>query len=355
MPAYKNKKNNKWFVKYSYVDEEGKKKYITKRGFDTKREALQWEDDNRKQVLNKKDMLFEDFVDKYKLNHLIRLKPDTAKIKSSIIDNIITPFFKGFKMTEIGVNDVVEFQNTLLDEKANNGKGYSESYIRTVHSVLVALLGFACKEYGLDKNPAQIAGGVGSLQSRSDEFWTYEEYKKFIDYYRSDKETYYAFEVLYWSGMRRGELLALTPEDFDFRNDLVHINKTLNEDADEDTDNLPKTESSKRFIKLPKSLCMELSEYIEEKQKGSKQRVFDMSPSKLNRKVDIGSKATGVKRIRIHSFRHSHASLLIKLGYSPMAIASRLGHSGSYVVHRYSHMWPGSQEEIARRLDDIGK
>ena len=150
MPAYKNNKNNKWFVKYAYVDEEGKKRYITKRGFETKRDALKWEADNRRQVLNKKDMLFEDFVDKYKLNHLIRLKPSTAKIKSTIINKLITPFFQGYKMSEIDMQDVVEFQNTLLCDEANDGKGYSESYIRTVHSVLVAIFNYACKEYGLD-------------------------------------------------------------------------------------------------------------------------------------------------------------------------------------------------------------
>ena len=65
-----------------------------------------------------------------------------------------------------------------------------------------------------------------------------------------------------------------------------------------------------------------------------------------------GSKAAGVKRIRIHDLRHSHVSLLIEMGFSAVAIAERVGHESIDITYRYAHLFPDKQTEMANRLDD---
>mgnify|MGYP000033048683 FL=1 len=70
--------------------------------------------------------------------------------------------------------------------------------------------------------------------------------------------------------------------------------------------------------------------------------------------MEYGCKASGVKRIRVHDIRHSHASLLVEMGFSPLLIAERLGHEKvQTTMDTYSHLYPNKQVEIARQLDGI--
>lgn len=80
-------------------------------------------------------------------------------------------------------------------------------------------------------------------------------------------------------------------------------------------------------------------------------RLVLATKSFLHHEMDRGSKAAGVKRIRIHDLRHSHVSLLIELGYSALAIADRLGHESTEVTMRYAHLFPNKQEDMADDLE----
>ena len=76
----------------------------------------------------------------------------------------------------------------------------------------------------------------------------------------------------------------------------------------------------------------------------------------LRHEMDRGCAASGVKRIRIHDLRHSHASLLIELGYSPLLIAERLGHENiETTLQTYSHLYPNKQGELAAQLETMQK
>ena len=197
---------------------------------------------------------------------------------------------------------------------------------------------------------------MGSEEHKEMLFWTKEEYKRFADEMMDKPVSFYAFEMLYWCGIREGELLALTAADFNFDKETVTINKSYQCLHGEDVITSPKTKKSNRTIKMPKFLCEEMQEYI-----GmlyglkKKDRIFTVTKSYLHHEMDRGAKATGVKRIRIHDLRHSHISLLIDMGFSAVAIADRVGHESIEITYRYAHLFPSKQAEMADRLDDLGK
>ena len=138
-------------------------------------------------------------------------------------------------------------------------------------------------------------------------FWTKEEYKKFSFEMMDKPVSFYAFEMLYWCGIREGELLALTAADFDFEKETVRINKSYQRLHGEDVITTPKTKKSNRIIKMPKFLCEEMQEYLQMLYGlKKKDRIFTVTKSYLHHEMDRGAKAAGVKRIRIHDLRHPY-------------------------------------------------
>ena len=183
-------------------------------------------------------------------------------------------------------------------------------------------------------------------------FWTKEEYLKFAEAMMDKPVSYYAFEMLYWCGIRLGELLALTPKDFDFEKQTLTINKSYQRLNGKDVITSPKTKKSNRTIKMPKFLCEEMQDYIgmlyeiEENE-----RLFRITKHYLHHEMDRGAKEAGVKRIRIHDLRHSAISLLIEMGFSALAIAERVGHESIDITYKYAHLFPTKQTEMANKLD----
>ena len=85
-------------------------------------------------------------------------------------------------------------------------------------------------------------------------------------------------------------------------------------------------------------------------------RLFPYTKHFLYHEMEYGCKASGVKRIRVHDIRHSHASLLVEMGCSPLLIAERLGHEKvQTTMDTYSHLYPNKQAEVARQLDAIAR
>ena len=356
MAVYKDEERKTWYVRMRYKDEDGKSREVKKRGFATKREAEKWEKANRKSdpiESANSDMLFASFVELYKEYHFPRIRDSTAKIKGNIIDKYLIPFFGSFSVGKVTVSDVICFQNGLLE--LDDEHHLSKSYLATIHSVLSSMFNYGMKYIGLQSNPASEAGNIGSLKSNSDRFWDLEQYKKFIGQFEKGSTLYLAYEVLYWTGIRRGELLALTPGDFDFSKMSVAISKTKYTLDGETLIAPPKTESGKRVVILPDSLGREIQEYINKTGKGNSDSLFPVSSTILMNRMKAAVAKAGIEQIHIHDLRHSHVSLLIRRGFSPVAISSRLGHRGAYVVHRYAHMWPGIQKEMAGMMDELNK
>lgn len=149
-----------------------------------------------------------------------------------------------------------------------------------------------------------------------------------------------------------GELLALTPADFDFDRQTVTISKSYQRLKGKDVITSPKTVKSNRTIKMPQFLCEEMQEYIGMLYEvGEDERIFQFTKSYLHHEMDRGTKAAGVKRIRIHDLRHSHIFLLIEMGFSALAIADRVGPESIDITYRYAHLFPNKQTEMANRLE----
>lgn len=226
MPAYKNKESGTWYVVTQYTDWTGARKQKCKRGFDTRREALEWEQKFQQQSAGDLDMTFAAFVEIYTTDLKARLKESTWQTKEHIIQTKIVPYFGKRKINEITTKDVIAWQNELLAYRDEKHKPYSQSYLKTLHNQLSAIFNHAVRFYDLRSNPAAKAGNMGSEERKEMLFWTKEEYQKFAEKMMDKPISYYAFQMLYWTGIREGELLALTPADFDFERGTVKISKT---------------------------------------------------------------------------------------------------------------------------------
>lgn len=179
---------------------------------------------------------------------------------------------------------------------------------------LSAIVNHAIRYYNLKENPLLRAGKVGKPHSSEMQFWTKEEYLRFSDTIMDKPQSFTAFEVLYWTGCREGELLALTPADFDFERRLLRIDKSYQRLERQDVITTPKTPKSNRTIAMPDFVADEVADYIELYGIQDDERVFPMTKSGLYHEMTRGATASGVKRIRIHDLRHSHVSLLIVSG-----------------------------------------
>ena len=181
MPVFRNESNGTWYVMARYVDWQGNHKQKCKRGFKTKREALEWERVFHLQQSADMDMSFESFVDIYKNDIRSRIKETTWLTKVNIIDKKILPYFGKRKISEIQTKEVIAWQNDLLRQKDKTGKPYSKCYLKTIHNQLSAIFNHAVKYYELRNNPAAKAGNMGSEHRKEMLFWTKEEYLKFAD------------------------------------------------------------------------------------------------------------------------------------------------------------------------------
>jgi integrase len=251
----------------------------------------------------------------------------------------------------ITATTIRKWQTELIAHPNN----YSETYLKTLHNQVSAIFNFACKYYRLGENPARMCGSMGKKHADSMQFWTLEEYKKFIAEVSDKITSEAAFNLLFWSGMRSGEMLALTLNDFNFEAKTVEINKNYARLNNEDLILQPKTPKSKRKISLPPFICNLVKEYAEkliDYEPG--ERLFSITKHYLTHEMNRGCKKSGNKKIRIHDLRHSHASLLIEMGFSPLLISERLGHEDiKTTLQTYSHLYPNKQAELAEKLQDL--
>lgn len=205
MSVYKDEKTNTWKVYYRYTDWQGKVHQTTKRGFQTKREALAWEREQLNKVETDLDMSFESFIDIYTADMKNRIKENTWHTKEHIMRTKILPYFGQRKISDIQPKDILAWQNEMIKATDKQGRPYSPVYLKTLHNQLSAIFNHAVRFYGLKSNPAQKVGNMGKAKGREMLFWTQDEYAKFSFAIMDKPISFYAFEMLYWCGLREGD------------------------------------------------------------------------------------------------------------------------------------------------------
>lgn len=346
------KKNEKglWDVQFYYKDYRGINVKKHKRNFKTKREAEAWAQSFIVQQAHNLNMDFESFWEVYRRDMGQRLRENTLRSKDYIVELKILPYFGKRKIAEINAADIRQWQNELMK------KGYSQTYLRTINNQLAAIFNYAQKYYDLSRNPCSQAGTIGKGKADEMNFWTLDEFTLFLDCVKDKPLSYYGFLTLYWTGCRIGELLALNVEDFNAELKTLNINKSYQRINGRDVITAPKTEKSKRIITLPDFLVEELKDYISKLYGVLPQdRMFTTTKAYFEHEMIRGVELSGVKKIRIHDLRHSHASLLIsELGMQPNLVADRLGHEKiQTTLSTYSHLYPDQSRKLADELNKL--
>ena len=356
MPAYKyTLKNGKtlWYANFYYTDWTGEKKHICKRGFKTQREAKEYEHSFLDQQNDTSDILFSSLVENYLEDMEHRLKPTTMENKRFIIHGKLLPYFGNLKVCDIDTIKVRKWQNELLSYRGEDGRPFSQTYLKTVNNQLSALMNYAVTHYRLAANPCRAAGSIG--KSRADEMniWTQEQYEIFSGAIQKSSVKL-AFDILFYTGIRSGELLALTPSDI-LPSKRLDINKNYAKVDGEDLFLEPKTPKAKRCISIPDFLYDDIHAYVSKLygiEKGD--RIFYFTKSALDKEIKRIAEKTGLPPIRVHDLRHSHASMLIEMGFTPLEIANRLGHeSVKTTLDTYSHLYPDKDQKLADRLNQF--
>ena len=342
MPVYKKEQTGTWFCKFCYTDWNGARKQKKKEGFKTKKEAQDFERNFLSKMARSCDMRFSSMAQLYLDDCAPRLKPTTLFNKETMIRQKILPWFGDLPTSDITAAIVRHWQNELME------MGFSPTYLKAIHNQASAVFNFAVKYYHLESNPCRLAGSIGKTRPAEMQIWTTEEFQQFLWAVNDKPAAVAAFSMLFWTDLRSGELLALTREDFDFQIGTVSVSKNYARQQRQDLILPPKTPKSRRVVTMPDFLTKMMESYTTDKPEG---RIFSQTKHFLFHEMERGCAKSGVRRIRVHDLRHSHASFLIEKGFSPLLIAERLGHENiQTTLQIYSHLYPNKQHEVAEMI-----
>ena len=357
MPAYKDLKRGTWYCQFYYRDWTGENKQKRKRGFKREKDAKEWERNFLNGLEKTSDITFINLVDNYTADLATRLKPTTMETKRSIFDTKVLPYFKNYKVCDIDELSIRRWQNELLNYRDDKGAPFSETYLRTINNQVSAILNYATIYYKLQNNPCRKVGSIGKSDADSMQIWTLDEFEQFIEY-ENKSAGRLAFNIFFWTGIREGELLALTRDDFLFDGvDEYKLNIEKNFVVVKGTQYIltPKTDSSRRCINIPAFLYHEAMKYYDSLyEPDPDSRLFYFTKSYLLAEIKRIAKLAGLTPIRVHDLRHSHASLLIEMGFNILMISQRLGHEKVETTWRtYAHLYPDKEKMLAAQLDTV--
>lgn len=348
MPAYKDETRGTWYVKLYYTDWTGKRRQKLKRGFKLQREAKEWEKTFLSQQSGTPEMTFGALCELYLEDCRHRNKLSTFKTKESMCNTHLLPYWKDTPINQINAANVRKWQSTIIST------GITPAYQYGVHKLFSMVMNFAVRYYGLNSNPCHLAGSIGKSNVHRLDFWTLEQFQKFLCTV-DDLPVKTAFLVLFYTGMRCGELLALTLEDFAPDKGTLTINKTYHRYNKTDYITTPKTHNGNRTVTIPPFLVNFLQDYISHVYgiKNNDRLFSTLTPRKLQYAIRNGSESISMKPIPIHGLRHSHVSLLINMGFTPFLIAERIGDTPDMVNNVYGHLYPNRHKEVADKLQNL--
>ncbi len=357
MPSYK-KDNGNWYCSFYYTDYQGNRKKKKKEGFKTKRESEAWEREYILKYAGSPEMTFSSLYSLYLDDSKTRVKPTTYSNKKLIIDARILPYFKDKSIDKITPLDIRRWQNSLIDEQVLYGnRQLSEQYINKLKRILSAIFNFAIKYYNLSSNPCRYVDNLKPQGKNEMNIWTESEFLSFLEGL-DERQFKLPFLILFYCGLRKGELYALTWGDIDLERGSININKTLgNISGEGEYIGSPKTQESNRIVKMPTIVVDEFKDY-KSKTYAIKEhyRIFPYGDSTYADRLEKTAIKQGLPPIRLHDLRHSHISHLIHLGVDIVTISKRAGHSKpSITLDVYGHLYENTQDSVITALDKSTK
>lgn len=295
----------------------------------------------------------------YKYLKYVEIKQKRSSVKSlkEKFNNLILPYFKNFNIYNITAEDYINFQYNLQKKK------YSYNYLRNTHYLMVAFLDYCINFLNLKENIARKVGNFNNNDSiAKNDFYTIKEFKKFIK--NVDNEVYKQFfNLMFFTGTRPGEAMALKFSDLNYN--ILSITKTLDEHGTNGKRLIgtPKTKSSIRDITIDKKLnkdLLNLKKYYIKKYniKNYDYYIFGgikpLAPTTINRYKKAAAEKAKIKCIRIHDFRHSHATMLLNKKIQIKVISKRLGHSSvNTTLNTYIHTDLSQEKRVIKTLNSI--
>lgn len=283
-------------------------------------------------------MDWPDFVDLFDKDTAKTLAEHSRQTRAYILKNHVRNAFNQ-PISEISPNTIQAWTNSLTED-------ISLTHAKNIYTQMRAVFNHAMRLYGLNPNPCHRVRPPSKRETPPEmQFWTYEEYIQVIDNIE-DIKARTAIILLYWTGIRKGELLALQWSDL--YGDTLNISKSLQRLSGKSVVTPPKTAGSVRDILLPSQALEALLMWRESSpQVADTDYVFDWEKRFIEKGILEGCKSSGVKRIRVHDLRHSHASYLISRGANIKLVAKRLGHiKTSVTLDTYSHLFPSDERTI---------
>lgn len=351
-----------YFTKYKNGINHTSKKYLTKEECQKAESKFILKNDD---PINKRfDLVAEEYF-----NYLSQFRKDsTLETYKQAYNKHIYPYFKNSYINQVNNQDIRKWAEKMLKNDFN------VRYLNKINSIIKNIFNYAISNYGLNYNPVLARGNFKEKKEivKDEEklrYITKEEFDKFISVI--DIPLWHSFfTTLYYTGARKGELLALTWKDIDWNKKEISINKTLNTKLKGRIDTTPTKNYLNRKIKMSKTLYEELYSYYQEQKKykdfTKNWYVFNGSMylplTTIDRYKHKYFELSGVREITIHEFRHSHVSLLIneylKSGQTDstkffLMMSNRMGHSIGVMQKTYLHLFPSVQDEIVDLLDNL--
>jgi len=369
VPVYYNADKKTWYAMFYAKDYKGVNKKYKKTGFKKKKEAQEYEYEFKKKIAKSLNMSFQSLYELYFEDYSKRHKPTAVNTVQTFFKLHILPFFGDVEVNKITSYMIREWQNEMLDKENENGKLFSENSKANIYASLKSMFNWATRYQGLNENPCKNMGAFGSKKNRTEmKIWSVDDFNKFIEILElenKEKNEKYSdfiivFKILFWTGLRIGEVLALTEEDINLHNKFIDVNKTVSYVNKKYHTTTPKTIGSIRKVTLPENLISDLKLYFssdkfsKNKNKNIKHLgVFNLKSSQLRYVLEKYSLQTNLPKIRLHDFRHSHASYLLFIKADITAISKRLGHDNlQTTINTYSHLYKDANDQLMKKLNN---
>lgn len=359
MPVYQNEKTGIYYWKETFDGKQIKK--TNKKWIRPSYAQKDLDEYKRKLTLGiiKKDSIkFNELVEQYYSFIDLKYKKSTFLKTTNLINKYLIPFFGNKKVMNITPANIYAFQKSLL-ELNNDGVPFKNSHLERIQTITKQVFEFAVNHDYIHKNPflntVKVKHNTPEIKKEIT-ILTYQEYSDFISYV-DDPIYKMVFSILYWCGLRSGELLALTIQDYDIDKKTLTVNKNF----DEKNRIITVTKNrGNRVIDVPKQCALDIETVLASAKEAKAEPnapligiTHRIPKTTLQRRKNTYIKESNSKHFTFHDLRHTHVSTLIDIGWEAKDISDRLGHSVEMVNNTYGHLFPDRKKANMEKLNKL--